>query len=150
MVANARQLAMVGMQGWDAVSAIDHVDRNAECDRSTVLYARRIREDYADTAVALVATNVLGLQAGGGTQHITQSIATIQKYAPPGKTAPDFKGAIGVTHDSVEGVDTCQAEALAKAGHRPGLLVLRDALPGRLVRHPGLPRDAVCPDGQGQ
>jgi len=41
----------------------------------------------------------------GGTQHITQSIATVARYAPPGKTAPDFGGAIGVTHDSVEGVD---------------------------------------------
>jgi hypothetical protein len=41
----------------------------------------------------------------GGSQHITQSIQTIQKKAPPGKTAPDFKGAIGVTHDAVEGVD---------------------------------------------
>ena len=42
---------------------------------------------------------------GGGTQHITQSIANIGKYAPDGQTAPDFQGAIGVTHDSVEGVD---------------------------------------------
>jgi hypothetical protein len=42
--------------------------------------------------------------ADGGTQHITQSLATIQKYAAAG-TAPDFGGAIGVTHDSVEGVD---------------------------------------------
>lgn len=42
---------------------------------------------------------------GGGTQHITQSIATIAKHAPPGKTPPDCKGAIGVTSDSVDGVD---------------------------------------------
>jgi len=42
---------------------------------------------------------------GGGSQHITQSLSTVNKYAPAGKTAPDFKGAIGVTHDSVEGVD---------------------------------------------
>ena len=42
---------------------------------------------------------------GGGTQHVTQSISTVQKYAPPGKTAPDFKGAVGVTHEAVEGVD---------------------------------------------
>jgi len=42
---------------------------------------------------------------GGGTQHITQSLATVGRYAPPGKTAPDFQGAIGVTHDNVEGVD---------------------------------------------
>jgi hypothetical protein len=42
---------------------------------------------------------------GGGTQHVSQSIQTVQSYAPAGKTAPDFKGAVGVTHDSVEGVD---------------------------------------------
>lgn len=42
---------------------------------------------------------------GGGTQHITQSRATVAAYAPAGATAPDFKGAIGVTADSVEGVD---------------------------------------------
>lgn len=42
---------------------------------------------------------------GGGTTHITQSLQTINKYAPVGKIAPDFKGAIGVTHDSVEGTD---------------------------------------------
>ena len=44
-------------------------------------------------------------ETGGGTQHITQSLQTVHKYAPSGKTAPDFHGAIGVTHDSVEGVD---------------------------------------------
>jgi len=42
---------------------------------------------------------------GGGTMHITQAISTVQRYAPAGKTAPDFGGAIGVTHDNVEGVD---------------------------------------------
>ncbi len=42
---------------------------------------------------------------GGGTQHITQSLETVSSYAPPGKTAPNFGGAIGVTHDSVQGVD---------------------------------------------
>jgi hypothetical protein len=40
----------------------------------------------------------------GGTQHITQSKQTISKTAASG-TAPDFGGAIGVTQDSVEGVD---------------------------------------------
>ena len=42
---------------------------------------------------------------GGGTQHITQGLQTIATYAPPGKTATDHKGAIGVTKDSIEGVD---------------------------------------------
>jgi hypothetical protein len=41
---------------------------------------------------------------GGGTQHITQSLQTVGRYAASG-TAPDFGGAIGVTHDNVEGVD---------------------------------------------
>ncbi len=42
---------------------------------------------------------------GGGTTHITQSIATVNSYAPPGEDPPDFKGAIGVNNDSVEGTD---------------------------------------------
>jgi len=42
---------------------------------------------------------------GGGTQHITQSRATVNAYAPSGETPPDFQGAIGVTDNGVEGVD---------------------------------------------
>ncbi len=39
---------------------------------------------------------------GGGTQHITQSLGTVSRYP---SSAPDMSGAVGVTHDSVEGVD---------------------------------------------
>ena len=46
--------------------------------------------------------SVFNFDTGGGTQHITQSLQTAGRY--PG-SAPDFKGAIGVTHDNVEGVD---------------------------------------------
>ena len=42
---------------------------------------------------------------GGGTQHITQALATRGAYAAGGATAPDFHGAIGVAEDAVEGVD---------------------------------------------
>jgi len=67
----------------------------------TVRYARSSQDseppDTGDSAFSF--------DTGGGTQHITQSISTVNKYAPAGKTAPDFKGAVGVTHDSVEGVD---------------------------------------------
>jgi len=52
-----------------------------------------------------VGESTFSFDTAGGTQHVTQSISTVQKYAPAGKTAPDFKGAIGVTHDNVEGVD---------------------------------------------
>jgi len=44
-------------------------------------------------------------EMGGGTQHITQSLETMGKYAAPGETALDYGGAIGVTDSSVEGVD---------------------------------------------
>ena len=51
-----------------------------------------------------VGESSFSFDTGGGTQHITQSLATINRYAASG-TAPDFKGAIGVTHDNLEGVD---------------------------------------------
>lgn len=41
----------------------------------------------------------------GGTAKRTQSFRTVNKYAAPGQTAPDFKGAIGVTSDGVEGCE---------------------------------------------
>lgn len=41
----------------------------------------------------------------GGTTKITQSLATVNGYAPTGLTAPDFQGAIGVSSDRVEGCD---------------------------------------------
>lgn len=41
----------------------------------------------------------------GGKQKITHSLETIHKYAPPGKTATDHKGAIGVTSHGVEGCE---------------------------------------------
>ena len=49
--------------------------------------------------------SIFSFDTAGGVQHITQSRATIASYAPAGKTAPNFQGAIGVTHDDVEGVD---------------------------------------------
>jgi len=44
-------------------------------------------------------------QTGGATQHITQSIQTRNAGAISGRTAPNYDRAIGVTSDSVEGVD---------------------------------------------
>lgn len=49
---------------------------------------------------------VFSFDTGGGTQHITQSLDTVHRYPAPGVgAAPDFKGAIGVSADGVEGVD---------------------------------------------
>jgi len=41
----------------------------------------------------------------GATKHITQAIQHMNTYVASGKTAIDHKGAIGVTDDTVEGVD---------------------------------------------
>ena len=41
----------------------------------------------------------------GGTQHITHSLSTTNKYAPTGKTAGDHKQAIAVGPNGPEGVD---------------------------------------------
>jgi hypothetical protein len=41
----------------------------------------------------------------GGRQKITQSLQTVHRYAPPGKTAGDHQGAIGVTDHGVEGCE---------------------------------------------
>jgi len=49
---------------------------------------------------------VLSFDMTGGTQHITQSRKTVARYgAGVELPAADFRGAIGVTHDSVEGCD---------------------------------------------
>jgi hypothetical protein len=63
----------------------------------TVQYGEKDEPESGDPST-------FSFDTGGGTQHITQSLSTIGKYTASG-TAPDFKGAIGVTHDNVEGVD---------------------------------------------
>jgi len=76
------------------------------------LHIERIAEDiwegtvrYGEPQPPETGDSSYQFDTGGGTQHITQSLQTVGRYAPPSKTAPDFQGAIGVTHDNVEGVD---------------------------------------------
>ena len=52
-----------------------------------------------------VGESTYQFDTGGGTQHITQAKEHVSSYAPPDETPPDHQGAIGVTHDSVEGCD---------------------------------------------
>jgi len=52
-----------------------------------------------------VGQSTFSFDTGGGSMHITQAREHIASYAPPGETAPDFGGAIGVTDDAVEGCD---------------------------------------------
>jgi hypothetical protein len=63
-----------------------------------------VRYGKAENQQSQAGESSFSFDTGGGSQHITQSIATVNKYTASG-TAPDFKGAIGVTSDNVEGVD---------------------------------------------
>ncbi len=67
---------------------------------ATVRYGREELGGFPQTG-----ESIFSFDTGGGTQHITQSKQTVQRYGASGTTAPDFKGAIGVTADGVEGVD---------------------------------------------
>ena len=49
--------------------------------------------------------NQFSFDTGGGSQQIQRGIATVNSYAPPGKTPPNFRGLIGVNGDSVSGTD---------------------------------------------
>lgn len=64
------------------------------------------RYAYANVRTLEVGESEYSFDTTGGTAHITQSLRTVGSYAAPGETAPDFKGAINVTRDSVEGVDS--------------------------------------------
>jgi len=77
--------------------------------RKSIEITERINQDtwkvtvrYETPELSDAPEPVFSFDTGGGTQHITQSLATIARY---GANAPDFKGAIGVTSDAVEGVD---------------------------------------------
>jgi hypothetical protein len=67
-----------------------------------------VRYVRSGSAPPVAGQSSFNFETRGGTQHITQSLSTVGSYvAPdfPGGAAPDFKGAIGVTQDGVEGVD---------------------------------------------
>ncbi len=64
---------------------------------ATATYGRPESEDPEAPTVTF--------ETGGGTQHIQQSIQTVGTYPLSSRTAQNYHGAIGVTKDSVEGVD---------------------------------------------
>lgn len=63
------------------------------------LWNGSVRYDKIETS-----ESSFSFDTGGGSQHITQSLNTVGSYVADGQS-PNFYGAIGVTHDSVEGVD---------------------------------------------
>ena len=88
--------------------------------------------------VRLVSGNQYTFSTGGGTRKVTQSIATINAYAPPGFVAPDFQGAIGVSGDKVEGVDLPAPKFEFSETHFLDDLIVTDSYKFMLARFSGL------------
>lgn len=81
-------------------------------------YASRQRQ-------AQTGDNLLSFDTTGGTQHITQSRATRAAYFAAGATsAPDFKGGINASAESVEGIDiTTPSFNFARTVYKPSVLI---------------------------
>lgn len=110
------QIEPIGPQLWDV----------------TVRYSQN-----ASTGTSTPSESSFTFETGGGTQHITQSLQTVQRRPAPGTTAPDFGGAIGVTRDGVEGVDiTVPVYQFSETHYLPAAAVT-DAYKGKLFRLTG-------------
>ncbi len=97
VTAHADLLATAPVFYGGLVRQSSHIERIAEETwEGTVRYGKLEPPETGDSSFSF--------DTGGGTQHITQSLATVGAYAASGP-APNFGGAIGATRDSVEGVD---------------------------------------------
>jgi len=93
-----------------AIATVGTPATHAGLPRKSIEIAERVNEHTWKVTVRYESPDsgspgdepVFSFDTGGGNQHITQSLATVNRY---GANAPDFKGAIGVTADAVEGVD---------------------------------------------
>ena len=112
-----------------------HIDEGNPDDcvwSGTVEYTRPENE----REVPETGDSSFSFDTGGGTQHITQSLETVGSYTASG-TAPNFKGAIGVTHDSVEGVDITVPVYQFAETHYLANSVVTNAYKGKLFRLTG-------------
>lgn len=73
----------------------------------------------------------------GGTQRIFHSLETISKTAPPGETAPENHGLIGVTDNGVEGVDIIVPSAVFTETHRKTHAEVTEAYKGTVIKMTG-------------
>jgi hypothetical protein len=73
----------------------------------------------------------------GGTQHITQSLSQVDIYTKDDAFPPDLGGAIGVTRDSVEGVDIAVPVYSFSETHYFADSVVNDTYKGKLFRLTG-------------
>jgi len=94
----------------------------ADTDTSNGRWTATVR--YVANPTPQTEESSFSFETSGGTQHLTQSLETIGRYAPAGDTAPDYQGAVGVTHDSVEGVDIAvPVYAFSETHYKPASFV---------------------------
>jgi hypothetical protein len=100
----ARALAVSASPGTYTVDGIPLYRRHATVEE-TGPEAHMIHVIYGPLKPPEQQDCKFSFDTTGGRQKITQSLETIQRYAPAGKTPPDHKGAIGVTDHGVEGCE---------------------------------------------
>ncbi len=77
-----------------------HIEREGnDLWRGSVQYGRYARPEKVGDDPRI------SFDMGGGTIHVIETLETMAKYAPQGETPIESHGLIGVTKDSVEGVD---------------------------------------------
>lgn len=102
--------------------------------KGTVSYGERTKEETGG--------HTCQFEIGGGNTHITQSLDTVGGYAPAGSTPPNFQGAIGVTHDDVQGCDIYTPEFRFSETHYLDANLITDAYKATLWRIASAPMNA--------
>lgn len=91
-------------QYWSIGNFVLPIQTSEITERLTVdMYAGRVV--WAWNPPQEEGDELISFDTSGGNAKILQSLQTMGRYAAPGFTAPDFKGAIGVTEDGIEGVE---------------------------------------------
>jgi len=125
LAAHAALLEHAPSEYEDLVLQSTHIERIAE-------YSWEASARYGMTEAKQAGQSQYSFDTGGGTQHITQSLATIGRYAAPGAVAPDYQGAIGVTSEQVQGVDITVPVFQFSETHYFADVVVTDAYKGAL------------------
>ena len=81
--------------------AVDTVTQVGRWD----LEASYVAPEVKPYSPPVTGSSSFSFDTSGGTQHITHALSHVHSYAPAGETAPDYKGAIGVSENGVEGCD---------------------------------------------
>jgi hypothetical protein len=104
----------VGTNGGsiDPAAAADALLLHYRNTQDDVLPFLQVDGEYINDKHALVTASInktkldpVSFNTTGASTHLNQSFATRGIYAAPGKIAPDYRGAIGVSDSGVAGVD---------------------------------------------